>query len=183
MRELRELIGDDIEPAELERLQRVHDLLESVGPPPELSPGLAATPDPPSAQVIPLPRRYRFTAVAAAAVVAAALFGVGYLVGAVPDETVDRTVAMAGAGGARAELDLFEQDDAGNWPMELRVEGLPAGTYELWLTRDGDLAEPCGRFVVSEAETTVPLNAPYRLRQFDGWVVVPLGEQEAVLTT
>ena len=57
--------------------------------------------------------------------VAAALFGVGYLVGAVPDETVDRTVAMSGSGGASAELDLFEQDEAGNWPMELRVDGLP----------------------------------------------------------
>ena len=28
---------------------------------------------------------------------------------------------MSGSGGASAELDLFEADDAGNWPMELRV--------------------------------------------------------------
>jgi len=184
MKDLRELIGDDdVEPVELARLQRVHDLLGKAGPPPELPPELAATPEPPRAQVIPLPRRYRFTAVAAAAVVAAVLFGVGYLVGAVPDQTVDRTVTMSGSGGASAELDLFEADDAGNWPMELRVDGLPAGSYELWLTRDGELAEPCGRFAVSEPQTTVPLNAPYRLRQFDGWVVVPVGEQEAVLST
>ena len=86
----------------------MHDLLGRAGPPPELPPELAATPEPPRAQVIPLPRRYRFTAVAAAAVVAAALFGVGYLVGAVPDETVERTVTMSGSGGASAELDLFE---------------------------------------------------------------------------
>jgi hypothetical protein len=67
--------------------------------------------------------------------------------------------------------------------MELRVNGLPAGTYELWLTRDGKLAEPCGAFAVAEGETTVPLNAPYKLKAFDGWVVVPSGAREPVLTT
>ena len=70
---------------------------------------------------------------------------------------------MCGAGQATAELELFEKDEAGNWPMELRVCGLPAGRYELWLTRDGKLAEPCGAFAVAAGETTVPLNAPYRL--------------------
>ena len=130
--------------------------------------------------MIPFPRRYRYTAVAAAAVIAASLFGVGYLVGASDDQPV-RTVAMSGA-GARAELDVFDADDAGNWPMELRVGGLATGTYELWLTRGGKLAEPCGAFAVSAGETTVPLNAPYRLRDFDGWVVVRSGRR-AVLTT
>ena len=185
MKDLRELIGDDVDPTELERLERVHALLGSVGPPPELPPELAATPEPPKAQILPYPRRYRFTAAAAAAVAAVALFGVGYLIGARPDATVERTIAMSGAGGASAELDVFEQDEAGNWPMELRVGGLTAGSYELWLTRDGKLAEPCGRFAVAgpEPETAVPLNAPYKLRQFDGWVVVPVGGEEAVLTT
>jgi hypothetical protein len=118
-------------------------------------------------------------------VAAVALFGVGYLVGARPDARVERTIAMSGAGGASAELDVFEQDEAGNWPMELRVGGLTAGSYELWLTRDGKLAETCGRFAVAgpEPETAVPLNAPYKLRQFDGWIVVPVGGEEAVLTT
>ena len=185
MKDLRELIGDDVGPEELERLERVHALLGSVGPPPELPPGLAETPEPPKAQILPYPRRYRFTAAAAAAVAAASLFGVGYLVGARPDAAVERTVAMSGAGGASAELDVFEQDTAGNWPMELRVDGLAAGSYELWLTRDGTLAESCGRFAVAgpEPRTTVPLNAPYRLREFDGWVVVPVGGEERVLTT
>jgi hypothetical protein len=67
--------------------------------------------------------------------------------------------------------------------MELRVAGLPAGRYELWLTRDGKLAETCGVFAVADGETTVPLNAPYALKSFDGWVVVPSGDTTPVLTT
>ena len=51
--------------------------------------------------------------------------------------------------------------------MELRVSGLEPGTYELWLTRDGALEAPCGAFVVAEGETTVPLNAPYVLKDFE----------------
>jgi hypothetical protein len=185
MKDLRELIGDDVDPAEVERLERVHALLGSVDPPPELPPELATTPEPPKAQIVPFPRRYRFTAAAAAAVAAASLFGLGYLVGGRPDATVERTVVMSGAAGASAELDVFEVDEAGNWPMELRVDGLPAGSYELWLTRDGELADPCGRFAVSASEsgTTVPLNAPYSLREYDGWVVVPVGGEKPVLTT
>jgi hypothetical protein len=175
--------GDDLEPGELERLERIDELLRLAGPPPELSPRLAHAPKPQKASVIPFPRRYRYTAVAAAAVAAVALFGIGYLVGAGTDAAPARTVAMSGPSGAAAELDVFEVDDAGNWPMSLSVRGLPSGRYELWLTRAGDLAEPCGIFAVSSGETTVPLNAPYRLRDFDGWVVVQVGDETPVLTT
>lgn len=182
MSDVRDIVGHDGDPEELAQLQRVHELLERVGPPPELSPALASPPEPPPARVIPFPRRYRFTATAAAAAAAAALFGVGYLVGKAPEATVEGTVAMAGR-GATAELDLFAKDEAGNWPMELRVRGLAPGRYELWLTRNGKLAETCGQFVVAEGETTVPLNAPYRLKDFDGWVVVAPGHDEPVLTT
>jgi hypothetical protein len=181
--DLRDVVGDDLEPGELERLERVHALLERAGPPPELSPAVAAAPEPPTARILPFPRRYRYTAVAAAAVAALALFGLGYLVGGGGGPEPLRTVAMSGPGTASAELAVFEKDAAGNWPMELRVNGLPAGTYELWLTRDGKLAEPCGAFAVAEGETTVPLNAPYKLKAFDGWVVVPSGAREPVLTT
>lgn len=183
MTDLRDIVGDDLEPGERERLDRVHALLEQAGPPPELSPALERAPEPPVAQVIPFPRRYRFTALAAAVVAAFALFGVGYLVGGAGGQEPVRTVAMSGAGHATAELDLFEKDAAGNWPMELRVSGLAEGRYELWLTRDGKLAEPCGAFAVAEGKTTVPLNAPYKLKSFDGWVVVPSGAQTPVLTT
>ena len=90
---------------------------------------------------------------------------------------------MSGANQATAELDLFEKDAAGNWPMEIRVSGLPEGRYELWLTREGKLAEPCGAFAVAAGETTVPLNAPYTLKGDVGWVVVPSGATTPVLTT
>ena len=53
------------------------------------------------------------------------------------------------------------------------------------MRRSVSMSRPCGRFAVAgpEPETAVPLNAPYKLRQFDGWVVVPVGGEEAVLTT
>jgi len=182
-RDLHDLIGDDVEPDELERLQRVHALLAQAGPPPELPPSLAHAPEPPSARVIPFARRYRYTALAAAAIAAVALFGMGYLVAGGPDPKPVETLTMQGDGGATAELALFAKDEAGNWPMEIRVSGLAPGSYELWLTRDGELAAPCGAFLVAGDETTVPLNAPFKLKEFDGWVVVPTGGEDRVLTT
>ena len=95
-RNLRDLIGDDVEPDELERLQRVHALLEQAGPPPELPPSLARAAEPPSARVLPFPRRYRYTALAAAVIAAVALFGVGYLAAGGPDASPVETLAMRG---------------------------------------------------------------------------------------
>lgn len=183
MTDIRDIIGDDIEPGELERLERVHALLQQAGPPPELSPAVERAPKLPSANVVPFPRRYRFTAVAAAAVAACALFGIGYLVGGGSSQDPIRTVAMSGPSQASAELAVFGKDTAGNWPMRLDVRGLASGRYELWLTRGGKLVEPCGAFAAGAGETSVPLNAPYRLRDFDGWVVVSAGDREPVLTT
>jgi hypothetical protein len=183
MNDLNDMVGNDLEPGERARLERVHALLEQAGPPPELPPALERAPEPPTARVIPLRRRYRYTALAAAAVAACALFGLGYLAGGAGGDEPLRTVAMSGASPATAQLDLFEKDAAGNWPMELRVSGLPEGRYELWLTRAGKLAEPCGAFAVAAGETTVPLNAPYALKGGVGWVVVPSGATTPVLTT
>lgn len=182
-RDLRDLVGDDLEPDERERLERVHAMLVEAGPPPELPPAIARAPEPPSARILPLPRRFRYTTIAAAAIIALALFGLGYLAGGGPGEQPVETLAMHGSQGASAELDLFAKDDAGNWPMELTVTGLAPGTYELWLTRGDELAASCGSFAVAAGETTVPLNAPFVLRDFDGWVVVPVGRQTPVLTT
>jgi hypothetical protein len=183
MKDFDDVVGTDLEPNERERLERVHALLGQAGAPPELPPALRRAPEPPAARVIPFPRRYRYTAVAGALVAACLLFGVGYVVGGAGGSSPVQTVAMSGAGGASAELDLFEKDAAGNWPMELRVSGLDPGRYELWLTRGGKLAESCGTFSVADETTTVPLNAPYKLKTFDGWVVVPSGSTDHVLTT
>lgn len=181
---------DDLAPDERDRLRAAHDLLTRAGAPPELPPALETPPVVEAARVIPLPRRYRFTAVAAAAAAAVVLFGLGYLVGGSSSgaPAVVRTVEMTGQGGAVASLAVLEKDEAGNWPMELTVSGLeplPDGqSYELWLTRDGELAESCGSFSVSGAETVVTLNAPYRLSDFTGWVVTAAADTGAfVLTT
>jgi Anti-sigma-K factor rskA len=186
-----QLVGNDLEPGERERLHRVHDLLLAAGPPPELSP--VASPQAPAENVYPLLPRRRWAAVAAlAAALGVAAFGAGFLVGDRSDERAapERIIGMAPPGGesdARASLAVFPKDDAGNWPMELTVRDLPplgAGqSYELWLTRKGDLAASCGTFVVSGSKTVVPLNAPYRLRTFDGWVITRHGASEPLLTT
>jgi hypothetical protein len=178
-----ELVGDDVPAGERTRLERVHELLLQAGPPPELPVELAEPPAPPSARVIRLPRRRATWLAGVAAAAAVALgFGAGYLVGDRGPE-VERTIAMQGA-GASASLVVYAVDEAGNWPMRLSVTGLPAGaTYELWLTKAGKLAAPCGRFTVGSGETEVPLNAPFRLKEFDGWVVVETGRTEPLLTT
>jgi hypothetical protein len=175
------LVGEDLDDAERARLLRVHDLLLAAGPPPEA---------PARAPLIPLARRRRRGALlAVAAALAVAAFALGVAVG---DEsrgrTTDFVVSMTGAGGASASIDVYEADEAGNWPMALDVEGLapPADgkLYELWLTRDGEPRVLCGSFLTSEDGTAeVPMNAPWRLDEFDGWIVVEGGSEEPVLTT
>ncbi len=173
-------VGDVPPGAERERLQRAHELLLAAGPPPELSPLLERAPEPPPAGVVSLLRRRRFTALAAAAVLAVVLFGTGYAIGQLgTSKSPVQTVQLTGIGGAGASLVVYARDAAGNWPMKLEVSGLkplPRGaTYALWLTRGGKLADPCGTFVAGPALTEVVLNAPYRLKTYDGWVVVRTG--------
>ena len=121
------------------------------------------------------------------------IFGMlGAVVGNAWDEPgTFRTITMTGtaeAEGASASLELFDLDDAGNWPMEIRVSGLaPAPTgrpFELWLTRGGEPAALCGSFLVApDGTAVVPMNAPYKLTDFDGWVVVEEGSRAPLLTT
>jgi hypothetical protein len=188
-----ELVGRELEQAERERLLRVHEALIAAGPPPELTPGLEAAPATSGATVVALrrPSRRRLAVAAAlAAALAVAAFGAGFFVGDSGDSATvqpERVVEMTGD-GARASLAILPQDEAGNWPMRMTVKGLPQlegdGEYELWLTRGGRLAKPCGTFVVSgDGRTIVTLNAPYRLRDFDGWVVTRAGSQEPLLET
>ena len=81
------------------------------------------------------------------------------------------------AHGAFASLKLGKADAGGNWPMVLRVRGLPRlpkdGYYDLYLTKDGRPLVSCGTFNV-DGETVVPLSAAYNLERFDknGWVIV-----------
>lgn len=187
-----ELVGDDLAGDERERLLRVHELLIAAGPPPELPPALEPVQE--LAPVVPLRPRPSRRRLAVAAVLAAALavmaFGLGFFVGDNGNATAvqpERVIEMTGS-DARASLALLPVDEAGNWPMRMTVQGLPAlaagEQYELWLSRNGKPIEPCGTFVVhDEGRTVVTLNAPYKLKDFDGWVVTRRGSQETLLET
>jgi hypothetical protein len=60
----------------------------------------------------------------------------------------------------------------------------PATPFQLWLTREGEREALCGAFVTSAAGSAiVPMNAPYRFDEFDGWVVVEEGSETTLLTT
>jgi hypothetical protein len=181
-------VVEGLDPAEQERLGRVHELLLRAEPPPELSPELEESPE--ESNVYPLfPRRRAAAAVLAAAAVAAASFGIGFLVGDKEPPAPERVIGLAppsGASEARASLAIFDADEGGNWPMELTVRDLPGGSgvsYELWLTKHGELADSCGAFRIAGEKTVVPLNAPYKLKSYDGWVVVRAGSTQPVLTT
>jgi hypothetical protein len=177
-----DLVGGDLEPAERARLERVHELLVAAGPPPE----------PVEAPVELRPARRRGPLIALAAALAVTAFALGAaLVGGSSGRNVDFTETMTGtpaAAEATASLAVFDLDAAGNWPMELTVSGLPAAAsgrpFELWLTRDGELAALCGGFFTdAEGRASVPMNAPYRFDEFDGWVIVEEGSERPLLTT
>ena len=183
--EFDELVGEGLAAGERERLLRVHELLIQAGPPPELGP---------APTVVPLrPRRRRRAAlVALAAALGVGLFAAGWVTG---DRrggpgTFD-VVAMTGTAyttGLSGSITIYDVDDAGNWPMKLEVEGLEPSPnrkpYELWLTKEGELAAYCGNFLAeADGTTTVPLNAPYRFKDFDGWVIVQEGSKSPLLTT
>lgn len=194
--DLDDLLGGGLAPAERERLLRTHELLRAAGPPPELPPKLRTPPgSPPPAELVDFPRGYPRRRLAASVVIAAALalaaFGGGYLVAhesADPGFAIDFALPMVGtpaAPDARASLEVGERDEAGNWPMRMTVWNLPErpnlGRYELALTRDGKIAVSCGFFTVQGEKTVVFLNAPYRLRQYDTWVVTREGSTRILL--
>jgi Anti-sigma-K factor rskA, C-terminal len=178
-----ELVGTDLEPDERRRLRRAHDLLVAAGPLPELSPSLDRTPGVEEAEVVPFFNRRRHAALAVlAAAIALAVFGGGYLTGHEGDSagfSTTRVIAMeatpAAPRGASASLSLGAKDDAGNWPMLVRVTNLeklpPRGYYALWLTKKGRPVAPCGTFVAAGRTTEIRLNAPYKLTRFDGWAL------------
>jgi hypothetical protein len=183
-----ELVGADLAANERERLRRVHDLLIAAGPPPDLPAGLDEAPR--LGTVVPFPRRRVRLALIAAAL-GVLVFAAGYLAGGGPDYETFDTLGMSGtaaAADASAIIELFDADAAGNWPMEISVTGLEPGAsgrpFEVWLTRDGELAALCGSFLAeADGTTVVPMNAPWRLTEFDAGVVVEKGSDEILLTS
>jgi hypothetical protein len=184
--DLSDLIGDEGRPEELARLRRVHELIVAAGPPPELSPAVAQPPRADASKVLQFRRRRPTTVFALAAVVAAAAFVLGY---AVADKhtnfSASTTVPMHGIGrraAARADIKIGSHDSAGNYPLEMTVQGLPqlpkGGWYELLLSKHGHPTLSCGDFASGGSQTTVRLSVPYDLtdlgqnHRYDGWVVV-----------
>jgi len=182
-RDIRSLIGDDVDPAELERLRHVHDLLVAAGPPPELSPALQS---PPRVGGAARPRTFSWfgsprlaAGIVLAAAVAAAFFGIGFLAGHTSSGGFQarHTVAMHGtrnAPDARASIEVGSADASGNIPMLVHVNGLPKlaarSYYELYLTRHGRPVITCGTFNGGD-RVSFRLSIPFKLKGYDGWVV------------
>ncbi len=165
-------------------------MLLAAGPPPELTSDLRTAPARaiPRATVFAIPRRRRAAVLLIAAAFGLAVFGAGWFGGAHGKTThVERTIAMSGSGGAHASLAVLRPDRAGNWPMVMKINGLAAlparQTYTLWLTKRGKLEASCGTFTVGAGTTTVDLNAPYQLKEYDGWIVVRSGTSQPLLAT
>ena len=130
-RDLHDLIGEDVEPDELEAAPARARALGAGG----ATAGAAAFPspthrEPPSARVIPFTRRYRYTALAAAAIAAVApvLAWATSLAGG-PDPQARGDAHDAEATAARPQsLRCSRKDEAGNWPMEI---GCPSPPHPL----------------------------------------------------
>jgi hypothetical protein len=176
--DLRELVGSDLPPEELEELSRVDAMLRSVPAPPHDVPASLTQ----AVAAVPLerrrPTRRRFAVAVAFAVLLAALaFGIGRWTA--DDFTADYAVDFAPtaeAPGAAAIVEVGERDpDSGNVELVLEVSGLPKVAddefYALWLERDGEWAATCGYFSVGDDETTVRMTVSYRFRDFDAWVI------------
>ena len=178
--DFRELVGEGLPAEERDRLERVHDLLVTAGPPPELPPQLVQPdldPREGSAVAFLPPRRAGLMLGLAAAIALIAFVG-GFVAGRAKDTFPTAfDVPMQGtalAANASATIHVGEVDSSGNWPLRVVAHGLkplPKGEYyEMFLTRGGKRAATCGTFRLSDGDS-VRLNAPYRLSGFDGWIV------------
>jgi hypothetical protein len=189
---MRDLVGNDVTEPELDRLARADGLLRRMPPSPEVPASLtAAVLAIPGRDRSPRRRRRVVVGVAVAAALAAATFGVGLWVGGGDSggELADRIVlnpTSAAPSQAQMVINVLPIDPAGNWAMSAEVTGLPmlplGGYYEVWMTKAGELAVTCGRFIVDSVGEAhdVWLNAPYKFKEYDRWVVVavsPQGEQ------
>ena len=192
--DFRELVGGDLSPEERARLERVHDLLVTAGPPPELPPQLLEPRlGPREGTVVSfLPRRRAGLMLGLAAAIALIAFVGGFVAGRAKDTfPTQATVPMHGtalAANASATIDIGTKDSSGNWPLRVVVHNLkplPKGEYyEMFLTRHGSRAATCGTFRLSSGDS-VRLNTPY-LRGFDGWIVTrerPGSNQHPVVLT
>jgi hypothetical protein len=175
-----ELVGEDLQPEERARLERVHDLLVTAGPPPELPPRLVQPdldPREGRSAVAFLPRRRAGLMLGIAAAIALIAFVGGFVAGRAKDTfSTAFDVPMRGtalASNATATIHVGRLDSSGNWPLKVVVHGLkplPEGDYyEMFVTKNGKRGPTCGTFRLSDGQS-IRLNAPYKLRGV-GWIV------------
>jgi hypothetical protein len=173
-----DLVGNDLSPAERERLERVHDMLVAAGPPPELPQELAEAPRP-QGRLVELARKRLRTGLLLAAALVIATFAFGYFLGARGEESTSvaftpvKTAVLGKSTDQLALVRIGERDDNGNWPMVVTVEGLDhlsgGDYYTLFMTRDGKAIVTCGTFNVGEdGVTTVRFSVAYDVDRFDG---------------
>jgi hypothetical protein len=184
-----DLVGNDLSPAERERLERVHDMLVAAGPPPELPQELAEPPRP-QGQLVELARYRLRTGLVLAAALVIATFAVGYFLGARGEDsspaafTPVKTAVLGKSADRLAVVTIGDRDENGNWPMVVRVEGLDhlsgGDYYTLFMTRKaGKLAVTCGTFNVSEkGVTTVRFSVAYNVDRFDGLMLAEYSRAE-----
>jgi hypothetical protein len=180
-----ELVGNDLEPAERERLERVHDMLIAAGPPPELPQELAEPPRP-EGKLVELARRRLRTGLLLAATIVLAAFAAGYLLGTRGEGSSFTTAetAVLGKSPHRLAVVRFGQvDENGNRPMIVNVDGLDrlkdGDYYTLFMTRNGKPIVTCGTFNVGEkGVTTVRLSVAYDLARFDGLMLAKYSREQ-----
>lgn len=173
-----ELIGAEPAGAERERLRSVHDLLLAAGPPPEISPELAAGPT--LAMTLGRVRRMshgrgrRYFLVAAAALVALVI-GIGVGIPGHGDQYAQALRGTSFAPGATGSVEILSAKGAAKPQLKLDVAGLPATNtaYVVYLVRNGHPLAQCGSFTVSngERELTKDLVSPVPLERSDTWIV------------
>jgi hypothetical protein len=183
-----ELVDNDLDPVERERLERVHDMLIAAGPPPELPQELAEPPAPES-KLVDLARRRVRTGLLLAATIVLAAFAAGYLLGMRGESSssdsfpTERTAVLGTSPERLAVVRIGPVDENGNRPMIVNVDGLDrlqeGDYYTLFMTRKGKPIVTCGTFNVSdEGVTTVRLTVAYDLERFDGLMLARWSAKE-----
>jgi hypothetical protein len=183
-----DLVGNELEPGERERLERVHEMLIAAGPPPELPQELAEPPRP-EGKLVELARRRLRTGLVLAATIVLTAFAVGYLFGARGEGTssesitAERTAVLGKSPDRLAVVRIGPVDQNGNRPMIVSVDGLAplkdGDYYTLFMTRNGKPIVTCGTFNVGEnGVTTVRLSIAYDVDRFDGLMLAKYNREQ-----
>ena len=171
-----DIVGSDPLGGERERLRQVHELLVQAGPPPEVSPQLAAGPTLRMTLGQRMRKRPRAMLLLAAAIAVAVALAVVLSPGRGKGLAAFELRGTSQAPNAQAVLEVLPPSE-GNWPMRFQVSGLPAVSspshYVVYLVRRGRIVGPCGSFTVSNpsSELTLTLSTPYRIEPKDTWIV------------